>query len=445
MDDQDVWLKRADAADPSVRLLLLENRAQRSILAGRDEEADGAFREAAAAYDRDAKHSAAAVNNAALALLGRYAATGDPQHRRAALARLESSLRLSPDSAIVHGNLAEALGDSAVDEALGRLVDLRVLRPSTGDGATLFSALSRGPLRDTLRKALAAQADFVRARIVSEREAVLSPRKPDVAMRRTRWLDWMGDADGLRVLAERLGQSPPDVGAFAAEKEAWRAGRRDATWLPRLTQARALAETRVTRARASKKAPTLAAALILLADNEESLARMEPGAVGIDRAVAACREAVAMWPEAGLEETLADSLLLGAAVHAAESSPEWRARWESGRRVSSVPWLLLEASRDPRGGPAVAAVKARPELAEALALRRAASARQPEVGHLVLARAVGDAALENAARQVAARTDVEPELRLATLFDPDGAEAKGRLALFTSLGGSLRQVGGAVP
>jgi hypothetical protein len=110
-----------------------------------------------------------------------------------------------------------------------------------------------------------------------------------------------------------------------------------------------------------------------------------------------------------------------------------------------VPWLLLEASRDPRGGPAVAAVKARPELAEALALRRAASARQPEVGHLVLARAVGDAALENAARQVAARTDVEPELRLATLFDPDGAEAKGRLALFTSLGGSLRQVGGAVP
>ena len=443
MDDQDIWLKRADAADPGVRVLLLENQAQRSLLAGRDQEADRAFREAAAAYDRDAKHSGAALNNAALALLGRYAATGDPQHRRAALARLESSLRLAPDSAIVHGNLAEALGDSAIDEALGRLVDLRDLRPSTGDGATLFSALTRGTLRDTLRKALAAQADFVRARIVSEREAVLSPRKPNVAMRQTRWLDWMGDAEALRALAERLGQAPPDVGAIAAEKEAWRAGRRDATWRPRLVQARALAETRVTRVRTSRNAPALAAALVLLADAEESLAKMEPGTVDIDRAVAACREAVTAWPEAGLEETLADVLLASAAAHAAESSPEWRARWEAGRRVSSVSWLLFEASHDPRGAPALAAVKARPELAEALALRRTASARQPEIGHLVLARAVGDAALEKAARLVTARPDVEPELRLATLFDPDGAEAKGRLALFASLGGSAGSVGGA--
>ena len=443
IDDQDAWLEKADPNDPSVRIQKLENLAQRSLLAGRDEEADRAFSEAAASYDRDAKRSGAAMNNAALAYLGRYAATGDPLHRRAALARLESSLRLAPDSAIVHGNLAEALGDSAVDAALAGFVDLRVLRPSSGDGATLFSALSRGPLRDRLRKALAAQADFLRARTVSEREAVLSPNKPSVGLRQLRWLDWAGDAAGLRALEERLRQTPPDVGMLVADREDWRSGRRDGIWRPRLAQGRSLAETRVKRARVSGKRETLAAALVLLADAEDSLAKLEPGPAGIDRAVAACREAAAAWPEAGLEETLADALLLSAAEHAAESSPEWRARWTAERRRSSVSWALLEASRDPGGGPALAAVKARPELAEALALRRVAAARQPEVGHLLLARAVGDAALESLAHGVAARPEVEPELRLAAVFDPEGAEAKGRLALFDSLGGASGTVGAA--
>ncbi len=103
--------------------------------------------------------------------------------------------------------------------------------------------------------------------------------------------------------------------------------------------------------------------------------------------------------------------------------------------------LAWEAS----GQPALAADKARPELSEALTLRRGTSAKQPEVGHLVLARAVGDAALEEAARAIAARADVEPGLRLATLFEPDGAEEKGRLVLFVSLGTGARPAAGTAP
>ena len=435
IDDQDFWLKRSDPNDGTVRALLLENAAQRDLGAGRDLQADQGFRAAAAIYERDARHSSAAANNAALALLGRYAATGDPQHRREALARLESALRLAPDSAIVHGNLADALEDTAVMEALAGWVDLPTLRPSGNDSVGLFSTLVRGAHREALLGALRAHPAFLRARSVNEQEQVLAPRKPAASQRLVRWLGWMGDAAGLQALAERLEQTPPDLGSLAAEREEWRSGRRDALWRTRLTEARALVQARVARARSKGHAPTLAAALLLLAEAEQDLARVEGGPAGLDRAVTACREAVRLWPGVGLESDLADALMLAAAEHAAESSSEWRARWTAGQRSSTVSWLLLEASRDPRGGPAVAAVRARPELAEALALRASVAASRPEIGHLVLARALGDTAAASAASAVAARPEVGPELRLAALFEPDGAEERGRLELFESLRG----------
>ena len=126
-------------------------------------------------------------------------------------------------------------------------------------------------------------------------------------------------------------------------------------------------------------------------------------------------------------------MLVAAAALGAERAPVGRARYAAGRRVFSTSWMLFEASRDPKGAEALAAVKSRPELTEALALRAASSAERPEVWHLVLARAAGDAALERSASAVAARATARPELQLALLFEPDGVEERGRLQLFDGL------------
>lgn len=433
LEDQDLWLRRSDPTSSIVRAMQAENDGHRDLLAGRDEKADKAFRSAAEVYGRDERHSSAAANNAALALLGRYAATGDARYRHEALTRLESALRLSPESKIVHGNLADALEDAAVVESLGGLVHLRTLRPSGSDGAGLFSMLVQGPHREELLGALRAHPSFRRARSVTEQEQVLAPRAPGWALRLSRWHRWTEDAGGLRALAARLDETPLELGTLRANREEWRAGKNDARLKDRSLQERDLARTRVARARTEGHAPTIASALALLGTAEEQLAVLEGTAAGPDRAVTAFREAVGLWPGAGFEEELAGSLLLSAAAHAAESSPEWRARYTAGRRVLSVSWMLLEASSDPKGGPALAAVRSRPELTEALALRSARSAQRPEVGHLVLARALGDTALERSAEAVAARATVRPELKLALLFEPDGVEERGRLQLFDGL------------
>jgi hypothetical protein len=185
----------------------------------------------------------------------------------------------------------------------------------------------------------------------------------------------------------------------------------------------------VERARKEGHAPTLASALVLLATAEEGMSILEEGTEPLERAVAACREAVRIWPEGGLEDELADALLLLGAEQASRSEPSWKAIWKRARRESSLAWLIFETAQDPKGAPAIAVLKARPEVAECLSLKAAISPRRPEVGYIVLARALGDARLEAASRGLFSRAAVVPSVQIALALEPDGAEEKGRLAL----------------
>src|SRR5262245_65242653 len=94
LDDEERWLKRSDQSSAWVRIQLLETRAARMMRDGKRAEADETLARVVTFYDRTGAHDAVAANNAAMSLMGRYAATGDLAHIRGAVSRLEGAARL---------------------------------------------------------------------------------------------------------------------------------------------------------------------------------------------------------------------------------------------------------------------------------------------------------------------------------------------------------------
>jgi hypothetical protein len=372
--------------------------------------------------------------------MGRYSATGDLAHLRAAVTRLESSVRLEPDDAVLLGNLAGTLEDLSYLKVLERWARGRDLLATGTEARSLLSSISGGPLRDEVIEAVRKEPSFQRQLEVTRQEQILAPQKPGPYYRLLSWLRWSRDTAGLEGLTRLVDQVRQIDEGDLTLRDAWRAGAKDAQGRVDAQKALRRSEERVRRVARTGHSPTLACAHLLHADDLNTVAYFDPSPESYAAPVAAYRRAHEAWPDAGAALELADALLQLAAWRAAASTAPLKAALDKERRIYSVPTLLHRAATGPSATEVLAALRLQPELAEAARLRGLATGRAPTTTDWIVAKLAGDEALGRFAEGVFARGDLALSFALDLKLAPRSEQDQADLEFFKARGAAT--VGG---
>jgi hypothetical protein len=390
------WLKRGDTSSSEVKQLLLNLEARRLRRQGKLAEADQAFARLAGGYERDAAHNASAANNAAIAYQERYGATGDPAHLRAAAKQLELAHRLAPASALIAGNLSDALQQLASVAVLDRWIKTRTLALDVSETQAVLATLMSGPLHDEAVAALRKEVAFQRSLDVAAEEQVLSPQKSEGYDRPLRWLLWSRDEAGLEALAARVAGMPPFDASARAEGRRMRLDKsRDAQTKAHLAQTVSRASETVRKAERAGHAPTQAAAEAVLTWALAGMAIVDPSVENLDAMVASARRAAQGWADGGMDGGLPAVLALAGVYRAAADDVAVRTVVERDARLYDVTMLLARVADEGEAG--LSALRRRPEIVEAGRLAKAQMRKSPGLFDVVIARVVGDADMAQAA------------------------------------------------
>ncbi len=434
-DEEETWLKRSDPKSPSVKLLLLGLEGRRLRRQGKAAEADQAYAKIAEAHERSAGHDAVAANNAAVSYMERYETTGDPANLKKSLQHLEAAHRLAPQNALVAGNLADALEHAGCITVLERWVRTRTLALGSGEAQSVLAALASGPLRAEVVAALRRDPSMRRSLDLTREQQALAPQIAASYEREIRWFGFTDDTDGLLSLQRRLAAMPPfDTSASAEARKTAQEHTKDARDKALIVETVALARATVDRARRAGHDPTTAAALLVLLEHTGSRVYLDPTPANIDAMLDTAREAARLWPEGGAVESL-PGVLLGAALwRAAPESPPVARAIAADERVHGLAMLIQRMITGPDGDAALAALRQRPELAEAARLMKAGGVKRPDLLDVVLARASGDAELERAAAPAFKRADLGARLAIEATLYPGLPREKVELEFFTGGG-----------
>ncbi|HEY4116231.1 MAG TPA: hypothetical protein VGM56_00195, partial [Byssovorax sp.] len=380
LEDEETWLKRVDSKDSGTAELLAELGAKRSLMKGDLGEADRAFAKIAAAREARATHDATAANNASGAYMGRYFATGDLAHVRSAVRLLDSAITLLPDAPIPIENAAAAHQQLGMALVLDKWVQMKTLAIGETDATSLARALLLGSMRDALLEALGKEPALRRSLDLARQVQVLAPQNVAPYDAELARLAWAGDAAGLEAMRDRLAKLPPfDAFGVTDQRARWARGDDDAMYLRAAESGIALAEQRVQRAKKAGHKPTIAAACWLLADAyasritvterlDDASARSGSGDAAAMAAAGKC--AVETWPEARLEPHVAGQLVEVALLRAAQTSPVVARAMKADFRRLSLANVVIRAMSGADGAAFTAALRARPELAEAVRLTK---------------------------------------------------------------------------
>jgi cellulose synthase operon protein C len=424
IDERSRWLDLASPDDDEVKRERLRIEAERHLRDGKRADADRALAQVAAEYERDAEHSSTAANNAALAHARRFNASGDPAHLRKGVARLELAARGAPDSALVAGNLGSALEHLGLVAVLDRWVQIRTLAPGTEEAESLVGSMLAGPLRAEVLRALERDPSFRRSLEVHRTEQILAPTKAAAYDASVQWLRWSRDARGLAALWQRVDALPPVTGnEDEASRRSWEAGERDDSIRKQLTGWLSSSQERVARAQQSGHKPSHAAALALHADLLERQAAIDSTLPTIDAAIEAYRKATQLWPDGGYSGDLGVALVTAGVLRAAEASPPLKAAWLESRRHLRALDIAFLAATGSSGPEVLAALRARPELAEAARLQAASPDPTPGVWDWMLASLVGDKDFQARSAPAFARPDLADAVHLEHRLYPS---SKGR-------------------
>jgi hypothetical protein len=439
LEEKETWLARTDVTSPQVKNMQVDVEARRLVRDGKLAEADRVFAKVSAFHERDAKNNAAASNNAAIAYLSRYGVTGDPAHLRAAVSHLEASVRLDGENAIVLGHLADALEYLGLVTVADTWVHTRTLMLGADEAFTIIETMLDGPLRAEVLEALRKEPSYRRALEISKQEQILSPQKPSAYARQIRWLKEERDAAGLAELAKRIAALPPFPGEDVAEgRKAWEAGEKDEQYKRSFNEALTQAHARVSRAQKEGHKPTQAAALMMLSGARSMLRHWDLSASSVEEMVKAFRGAHEAWPELASGRELGGVLMVAAIDKAVLESPALHELWKAERRTFDYTSILHHVMAAPNAGEMLAALRKQPELGEAARLIKPALALVPTISDWVLARAAGDAEMEQAAAKVFERVDLEHALKLDVALYGGQAREKAELELFLSKGAAPR-------
>jgi tetratricopeptide (TPR) repeat protein len=202
LDDRITWLKRSNTDLPDIRAALSAALGQKAAQDGNEEEAISHLRAAIADYDRlPANH--ATLNNGALAHSALYRLTGDPGDFVRARKRIERALALLPGDSILLKNAATFALEGAMQNVVGKALDLQVLRGRTGTQLLNYLYTDRTG-RDRLNARLRDQQGFTQAVQHYEQLLVLAPRDSLAPSALTGLYSLVHDLPALRRLEERM-------------------------------------------------------------------------------------------------------------------------------------------------------------------------------------------------------------------------------------------------
>ena len=423
-DDTRMWLKRGNAESPSVKLRLIELDALDELDEGRYDVADEKFAEVAKGWLEQSGDDSSAYNNAAIAMLSRYECTGNVGRLREAVAALDKAHGLTPDNALVVGNLAGALESLAMAELLGPHVQLDQLRLGSNDMRGVLTALVDGPNGSALRDAMNKSRTLKRAIEYLEQGRVLAPRRPSSYGGLLHWYVLRGDVKGLQRINRALAETNLDLGDFAAANARYVDGSDDEDSLERieqqLTQYDVIA--RAVDRRGSKASKAAVAWLRGQQLHERAVMTRDPEVA--QQAVEAFATAAATWN--GLDsDAHARALVEVAMLETLAGSTAMQAAYDERRRSHGGEGLIISLLVE--DGDALTALRARPEIAEAATLRRGATAAQLQPYDWVLSRLASDDELGKQARpsidgprglvwyEAAAHLDPNPETRTPSI------------------------------
>lgn len=392
-EERALWLKRADTSDDFVQTSLLEIEAETLFEAGKPTEADAKYAEAFQRHFKNAKHSSAAANNAALVLNSRYQCTGDRAHLDRAIQLLESARTLEAESALVLINTAPLLQYRAMLKVLSTWLKLPILKLDSSDAELLIDTLLGGEHRDVILSELRSSADVRRAIELWRQAEVLAPRRTEVYAGQLEWVLRFEDDSQLGVLKERIRRASLDTIETSANRVAYVEGKRNESMTRAMNGEVARLEAIARELGGPTDKRSLAAVRVLesAAHNRLTFVHADP-LLHARRALEAFREADQLWPEIGAKAGLDGDLLLVALVAAAKKSPATFPNFEADLRDVGGS-LYLYRALDRGSEPVLAAVRAEPEWAEAVRLRKELAPKDPGTTDWLLGRIANDSEL----------------------------------------------------
>jgi cellulose synthase operon protein C len=419
LEEQEKWLLAGDQSTSYVKNSLVEVQAKKAFRAGNLALADEKYQRAYELYLNESTSDVSGANNAALALSARYTCTGDSRHLTRAVDLLEKARRLAPNDSVVLQNLATPLRHLAELDAVHTWLNAPALKLSTGELESVLEWLDAGDARATVLTTLRQNPYFRRAADTVRQARVLGPSWPEPYYSELQWLTIFEDADGIATIKKQI-EAAEKIDRESAQRQRaeWVSGVNDARERQRFEGAIARYAAILATLEAPSAAPSRAVVKALWADQEDSLTLLDSAPAHAQKALSLLRQAEGDWPLLSLQGEEAAQLTRLAVLRALpQAGPD--ARHDLRRDgITLTLWRWLKATNSP----ALAAVKAQPELAEAArALATAPDRRQSPLSY-VLGMLTGDRELVRRARQQITLPHHIPALEADVLLSGDAVD-----------------------
>jgi predicted Zn-dependent protease len=127
LDDDILWLTRADPDEPFIKASLAYTRGHKAAREGKTAEAAAQLRDAVALYAKQPE-GPGTLNNAALCHFELHRLTGEAAEFARGVDKLDRAIALKPSDSILLYNAAAVVLDGAIRDAVGGAIDLSVLK-----------------------------------------------------------------------------------------------------------------------------------------------------------------------------------------------------------------------------------------------------------------------------------------------------------------------------
>jgi tetratricopeptide (TPR) repeat protein len=320
LDDKITWLRRADPADPHVKVELSAALGDKALREGREVEAAQHLREAIASYSR-LPESAPVFNNWALVYQNLFQLTGEGEALAKKAELLQKAVALQPRNSILLSNTAQSLEEVALRDIIGPAIDLQLLKMEARLDLIQYLFSDQAGQEQYLER-LRRHAGLAKARSHYERLLLLAPKNP-VSYGPLAALEYYtNDLDGLRELWQRLEKVELDVSDLAEQTRAYYAGKKDDYYRQTVNASIKNAQAILKKARTNARGITQAVAATTLGGYRIHLAALG-GAVDANEIVGLAEEAHAAARSQATQSFLVKALLFRAGGTLTKEEPSY--------------------------------------------------------------------------------------------------------------------------
>jgi tetratricopeptide (TPR) repeat protein len=431
LDDEIVWLGRADPDQPAARADLANAHGRKAAQDGKYEEAADHFRKAIEIYEK-LPETAASLNNGSIGNFSLFRVSQDKADFTRGMDKLDRAIALQPSDSILLANGASAVAEGAVIDTVAPLIDFRALKLYAGRDALPYLYRTAAE-RDAVFDKFLRHPGIVKSRAYAEKLLTLAAKSPDSYAGLSDILDQSRDVEALKALLARLERADLDLGDEARESADYLSGKSDARKADDVKKvlARASAALAAARGRKDRTFAYAAGRYVLAQQGVWAFGeKVEP-----DELVKLAEEAHAAAPSDGTISVLAGAVLFRAHLSLTDSEPAY-AKLAAKTKRSLGTWLLYHVLSE--DGPLKARVAAHPDVKRLAALAREDFAANPDetgIATVILMRAVAPDDAKAMVEKMKANERDRVTARIGRLLNPYSAVSVYRDAWFLRLDG----------